>query len=82
MMTDEELKKELESEMRCEIEQNFRVQNSENNNVCTNCMHTEFKLSNYSSAHKICSIGGFMIDERMTCDHFEKIEIVKNAEQK
>ena len=61
-MIDRELKKQLESETRRKTAQHYRQQNSENNNdVCTNCVHIEFKLSNYSAAYGTCSIGGFII---------------------
>lgn len=84
MMTDNEFKKEIGSENSVLIAQRYRIPgaNDDNQNICVNCVHAELTLSEYQSAHKICNIGRFIISEKMTCDHFEKIKIVKNAEQK
>lgn len=82
-MTNKQFRKIIESETQNEMKQHYRCADHDDDKmICENCKNMEYTLSSYSSGHRVCAIGGFVISGKMTCDHFAKNENKNNAEQK
>lgn len=75
IMEDKQFRKIIESETKNEMKQHYKCADSDDDQmICENCKNMEYTLSSYSSAHRICAISDFIINEKMTCDHFTKNE--------